>query len=193
MVAQPKNRRLAVTHILGTLGYISIIFQWLWSVILLGHPILSSDMSFLMPQGKPSVTPSPVEAPSTLAVFVVILLTILIFAFTLYVLWKLPAAVGKKASAVTKHAAETLVPLVTPHHKPTTAQRRTISRRLTLVIKWALVCIPLAALGFASPIEGLTVSIIWIIGLFCAACSSLYFGLQQLLGKLWRIPPEHIW
>jgi hypothetical protein len=193
MVTKPTQSRVVVANTFGTLGYISIIFQWLWSIIILAQPILSSDMGLLIPQHEPSIAQTPAGPPSTFAVFIVVFLTILIFAFTLYVLWKLPATVGKKAGEATKHAAETLVPLVTPHHKPTAKQRRIISHRLTLGIKWALILIPLIALAFSHPIDGLSISVIWIIGLFCAICSSLYLGLQQLLGKLWRIPPERIW
>lgn len=192
MVAHSRNRRLIIANVLGTLGYISIIFQWLWGVVVIANPLLSGDMSFLIPQHEAPIATTPVAAPSPVAVGIVIALTIVIFAFTLYVLWKLPATVGRKAGLATKHAADTLVPLVA-HHGATKKERRALSRRLILLIKWGLVLLPVIALSLAGPVEGLTLPMIWIVGLFCAACSSLYFGLQQLLSKLWNIPAEHLW
>lgn len=193
MVTTPTNGRLTFVNVLGTLGYISVIFQWLWAIIVVAHPILSSDMSFIIPQADSPAPITPTSPPSTFAVIIVVALTILIFAFTLYVIWKLPAAVGKRGSMVTKRTADTLVPIISAHRPQTKKQRRMLSRRLILLIKFALILIPVAALGFATPVGELTLSIIWIAGLFCAACSSVYFAVQQLLGKLWRLTPEQIW
>lgn len=186
-------RKIAFANTLGTLGYISIIFQWLWSLIVVANPLLSGDLHFLIPT---SPTPAPIvpsTSPSPFMVGVVIVFTILIFAMTLYVLWKLPKSIGRRAGYTTKHAADALVPLITHRHAPTKKERLKLSRRLVLIIKLTAILLPLIALLWASPIGELTRDIILVVGLFCASCSLLYFGLQLLCAYVWKLPSDRIW
>jgi hypothetical protein len=185
-------RKIAFANALGTLGYISILFQWLWSFIVVANPLLSSDLHFLIPKGSNPAPIVPSTPPSPLMVGVVIILTVLIFVMTLYVVWKLPKAIGRRAGRTTKHAADALLPLVT-HHEPTKKERRKLSRRLVLAIKFIIILIPLIALLWSSPIGELTRDIILVVGVFCACCSLLYFGLQWIFARAWNLPSENIW
>lgn len=190
MVTHP--RKIAFANILGTLGYISVLFQWLWSFIVVANPLLSSDLHFLIPK-NPTPTPIvPSTPPSPFMIGAVVVLTVLIFAMTLYVLWKLPKAIGRRAGRTTKHAADSLVPLIT-HRAPTKKEQRKLSRRLVLVIKSTIILLPLVALLWANPIGELTRDIILVVGLFCACCSLFYFGIQLLCAYVWRLPSERIW
>jgi hypothetical protein len=191
MVSHP--RKTAFVNVLGTLGYISIIFQWLWSFVVVANPLLSSDLHFLIPTNPAPAHITPNTSPSPLMVGVVVVLTVLIFAMTLYVIWKLPRAIGSHAARTTKRAADALVPLVTHHHAPSKKERHRLSRQLVLVLKLVIVLLPFIALLWANPIGELTRDIILVVGLFCACCSLLYFGLQWLCARLWNIPPEHMW
>lgn len=188
-----RSSRTVFVNVLGTLGYISVIFQWLWSVVTVAYPFLSSDMSYIFPVAQTPAAPAPTAPPSPFAIGLVIVLTVIIFIFTLYVLWKLPGAIGKRGGQTTKRAAEALMPVITRRKPVAKKERRRISRRLVLIIKGLIVLIPLAALVFANPVGELSREIIWIVGLFCAGCSSLYFSIQQLAVKLWKLPPEQIW
>jgi len=188
-----STTRTSCLNILGTLGYISIIFQWLWTIIIVGHPLLSSDLSYLIPTHDSPPVPIGYIAPSPVAIALVIVLTVLVFIITIYILWKLPRAIGRQGGQATKKVAHVLLPVITHHHTPTQKERLRLSRRLVISIKASLIVLPCAALIWAQPIGELTTPLIWIVGLFCAGCSVIYFGIQQLLTYIWRIPTEKIW
>ncbi|MEO5949345.1 MAG: hypothetical protein ABIP74_03000 [Candidatus Saccharimonas sp.] len=187
------SRRKTVVNLLGTLGYISIIFQWLWMIVTLGHPLLSSDLSYLIPVHDTQVEVVAVSQPSVFIIGIVITLTIMIFMLTLYVLWKLPRAIGKQGGSVTKHAVHALIPIITHRQIPAEKERRRLSRQLILLIKALLVVLPCLALVWARPIGELSTEVIWVVGIFCASCSLAYFGLQQILIIVLKVSPEESW
>lgn len=186
------RKSTAVVNVIGTLFYLSLILQWVWTLIILAHPLISGDMSFLYPpaiEHPEPVTPTP---PSPFMIGIVIFVTIAVFAMTVYALIKLPRAIGAHGAATTKQLASSLAPVVTPR-TATHAQRRIISYRLTLIIKLTVAVLPLILLPFASPIVGLEDRVIWTIACFCAAWTICYFVLQFALVKLWRVPREQVW
>jgi hypothetical protein len=127
------------------------------------------------------------------SVVIVIALTIFIFALTLYALWKLPSAVGRGGARVTRQTADALLPVITHHRKKSAKERRRLSYKLVVYIKWSLVIAPLAALIWASSVDALEPQIIWTVAGFCALCSAAYFGIQQLLVGLWKVPSDKTW
>jgi len=185
--------RTSLINVLGTLGYISIIFQWLWTIVTVGHPLLSSDLVYLFPANDVPAVPVNSDPPSSFAIVLVIVLTVIIFAFTFYVLWKLPGAIGKQGGKATRRAATALVPIIARHQKPAHKERRRLSRKLVLIIKGLLVILPCITLVLAQPVGELRMEIIWVVGLFCAISSLSYFGLQQLFVLLWKVPAEDAW
>lgn len=192
MTSHPK--RTSFVNVLGTLGYISVIFQWLWSAVVVGYPLLSSDMDFLIPTpSETQVTQTTFAQPSPITIAVVVIITILIFAFTFYALWKLPAAIGRRGAKATQQAAHALIPVITHHQATSKRERRRLSWRIIAIIKLTLALLPIIALLFAQPIDKLPQEAVWIVAVFCMVCSLIYFGIQQLLVKFWRIDPESAW
>ena len=188
------SRKLTLVNILGTLGYISIVFQWLWTIVIVANPILSSDFSFFVPTAPVPTEAAPISTPpSPIVVVAVILLTIVVFVATLYILWRLPKSLGMKASKATKKTADAIAPLI-PHHHPTTKKRRrALSHRIVVCIKWGIILLPLLVILPSQDIGPMTKDIIIWVGIFCAACSSTYIGAQLILARVWQLPHEQVW
>lgn len=190
---QPR-RGTRIVNIFGTLGYLSVIFQWLWSAIILAYPLLSSDWSAVLPKPSNPITPDPViSTPSPLVVGIVIALTVVIFAATLYVIWKLPAAAGRSGGKATHRAADKLVPVLTGKVKLPQKKRLKLSYKIALLIKLSLILIPLMALCFASDITNLPIAVAWSAAAFCASLSIIYFGISMILVHLLKVRTEDVW
>lgn len=190
-----SSRKLAFVNVLGTLGYMSILFQWLWAIVIIANPILSSDFSFFIPSTPvpPEPTPPISTAPSPIVIIVVIALTVVVFAATLYILWRLPKSLGLGVGKATKKTADALTPLLPHHHPITKKRRRVLSRRIVLVIKWTIIVIPLLTLFASHDIGPMTKTVILWVGIFGATCSTIYIGIQLLLARMWNLPREDVW
>lgn len=188
-------RSAKVANIFGALGYMSIIIQWAWSLLIIAYPILTSDELSSWVSQKTASAPETAElgAFTPAVTIIAIAATLLVMIATIVVVARLPKKIGRQGAKVTHTAAHKLVPTIT-HHKPISKkQRRIISYRLTLTIKLALVVTPLLILGFATPISTLTLNIIWAVGLFCASCSIVYFVIQQTIAYLRNIKRDALW
>lgn len=188
-------RSAKVANIFGALGYMSIIVQWAWSLLIIAYPILTSDeLSSWVSQkttSEPEIAELGVFTPAV--TLIAIAATLLVMIATIVVVARLPKKIGRQGAKVTHATAHKLVPAVTRHQPLSKKQRRIISYRLTLTIKLALVIAPLLMLGFAAPISTLTLNIIWAVGLFCASCSIIYFIIQQLIARIRGIKRDAIW
>lgn len=192
MKQQPK--RLIVANAFGTLGYISIIFQWLWSFLILVYPVLIAQPDFLFPADQPTfVQDNTAVAASPLVVAIALAATVVIMAITAVVLFRLPKTIGKKGAHITKSAASTVIPVVTHHKKLSKKKRIQLSYQIILGIKLLLIVAPLFALPFAQPIEQIGTEVIWAMALFCATCSTSYFLLQQIIARVTRVDTEKLW
>lgn len=168
--------------------------QWLWFIVIVANPLLSSDFSLFLPKQNVQSMPAPVaNSPSPVTVALVLVLTVLIFALTFYILWKLPKKVGTEGARATKRAATVIIPVIT-HHKPISKKRRErLSYRVVLCIKLIIISAPLIGLVFAQPIKGLDSRAIWVVGLFCATFSFIYVGAQQLLAGALGVKTNDLW
>lgn len=192
MKQQPK--RLIAANTLGTLGYISIIFQWLWSFLILVYPVLIAQPDFLFPADRPTFIQDDTSiAASPLVVAIALAATVVIMAIAAVVLFRLPKTIGKKGAHITKSAASTVIPAVTHHKKLSKKKRIQLSYQIILGIKLLLIITPLVALPFAQPIQQIDTEVIWAMALFCATCSSAYFLLQQLIARITRVDVEKLW
>ncbi len=188
------SRRTVVANIFGTLGYLSIIMQWLWLVVIVAHPLLSSDFSFFLPDKSAQPVAVPVaSSPSPIVIGLVLFLTILIFAMTFYVIWKLPKKIGSQGAVATKRAATALIPVITHHKKISKKRRMRLSYQVVLGIKLFLIIVPILGLIFAQPINGLDARAIWTVGIFCGLFSLIYIGVQQLIAALLSVKTDDIW
>lgn len=189
------SRSAKVANAFGALGYMSIIVQWAWSILIIAYPFLTSDELASWISQKTASTPEPTELGMfTPAVTVIaIAVTLFVMTTTIILVARLPKKIGRQGARVTHATAHKLVPTITRHQPLSKKQRRIISYQLTLTIKLALVITPLLMLGFAAPISTLTLDIIWAVGLFCASCSIIYFIIQQLIARIRGIKRDAIW
>ncbi len=189
-------KRVLVANTFGTLGYMSVLFQWTWSLLLVGYPFLLSHPEILhTPQQQTAVAPpleiSPAFTP--FAVLLVSVITIAILALAVVVVARLPKTIGLTGARITQRTATTLVPVLTHHKKLSPKEKKRLSFGVILTLKLVLTTAPLALLPFAQPFQGITVQIMWFLGLFAALFSAFYFGLQLLTTYLGKIDRSKLW
>lgn len=192
--SQPTPKRLLLVNTFGVLGYISLIVQWFWIVLLLGYPLLEDRPELLFPD--PSITPSPAPEFGALSPFVTIVVgifTIVILIVAAILIARMPKSIGEQGARVTHGAAHKLTPVVTRHAPLSPKRRRIISHRIVLAIKAGLLLLPLGLTLFARPVQDVTMPMIWGIAIFCASSTIVYFALQQLIARVAKVKPEKVW
>lgn len=191
----PHPRALMTTNVFGTLGYLSVLLQWTWTLLIICYPLLTADHSFLLPsQPIQPAHPSP-EGLTTSPVMVVVAITVTAFvlALTIVVLIRLPHRIGLRGASITHKTANLMIPLVTKHKPLPKKKQRELSYQVVLVIKVLLVLLPVAGLLYIPAATPLSSLAIWSISIFCASWSIFYFGLQQLIGFLYKISLDRLW
>ena len=195
MTHKEPTRSRMVANIFGAFGYMSLIVQWAWTLLILAYPLLASGtISFLSPE-TPTVTPEPADfgIATPVVTIVAVATTILVMLMTIILVAKLPKTIGRQGARTTHAAAHKLAPLAAGHKPLTKKRRRTLSYRIVLVLKVIAITLPVALLAFAAPIAALTLEMIWAVGLFCATCSVIYFGIQQVIALTRGVKRDAIW
>lgn len=192
------SKRLALVNTLGTLGYISVLFQWTWSVLILASPLLTSEKffsQFLCMQQTPSKPARPIElgAFAPIATIVAVIITIAIIVITIIMLARLPKNIGRGGAKITHKAATKTATFIHPKHTvDAKKERRKLSYRFVLLFKSLAIALPLLVLVIF-PITALDSRIVWTIAWFCAICSFVYFTIQQILARIMRVKADAIW
>ena len=195
-VQKPKRRTaLAIANTFGTLGYLSILLQWTWALLLVCYPFLTADHSFLLPDAPTRPLPSTdsTVTSSPITAIIAIAATAFVLVITVIVVAKLPKQIGKGGAKLTHQTAETLIPIVTKHTPLPKKKQRVLSYRLTLILKAALTIIPVLYLFWVQSPYPLTTPVVWTIGLFCAGWSVIYIAVQQAVGLLAKIDTRALW
>lgn len=188
-------RAASVANGIGTLGYISVLFQWVWTLLILCYPLLIADHSILLPD-QPRQSAQPVSdaiTTSPIVITVAIMATLFVLVLTVVVLIRLPKAIGQRGASITHNTAGAIMPIVSKHLQLPEKKQRELSYKVIVFIKICIVLLPLLALVYipdAVPVDG---SIVWIIAIFCAIWSIICFGLQQLIVKLFKVPIDKLW
>ncbi|NCU37792.1 hypothetical protein EOL96_01870 [Candidatus Saccharibacteria bacterium] len=183
---------LGVANLFGALGYLSILIQLAWSLIIFLYPfLLQGD---IMPMyTEPNVSPSPLveEAFSPVVLVITIAITIAVLFATTIVVVRLPKAIGKTGSHFTHRTAHVLAPVLAK--KPLTKKRYSkLSAKLVAVLKLLLIIIPPLSLFFAPSIDILPRQAMIVFALFWAGCSLVCFLIQYSLAILNRLPYSRI-
>lgn len=189
-----KNKRTAGANIAGALGYLSLVLQWMWSLVIAAYPIISGEAgSFLFPERRTS-NPTPIDAGIfTPVVFTVAaIVTVLVLALTIVVVARLPKAIANAGSKATKAAASAAIPLATHHTRTTKKQRLQLSFNFVIIIKLLLIVMPLVILVIAKPIEQLPPSASLAFGSFCALSSFTYFAVQYAIVYLAHVDKKRV-
>lgn len=186
---------LKATNILGTLGYLSVLFQWTWTLLILSYPLLIADHSFLLPSQP--VQPAGLSpggiAQSPIMIIIAIAATVFILVLTAVILVRLPRKIGLHGARLTHRTAGIVIPLVTKHKPLPKNKRRRLSYQVVLVTKVLLIILPVLGLTYTPAATPLASPIIWALGIFCASFSIFYFSLQQFIGLLYKISLDKLW
>lgn len=193
---KPSHPRATLAaKIVGTLGYFSVLLQWAWTILILCYPLLVDDNSILL-SPKPIHPIHAQAAPlsnSPIMAIVALAVTAFILALTVIVLVKLPKKIGQQGARVTHQTTDAIIPLIVGHKTLPKKKHLKLSYRITLVVKTLLVVIPIIGLFFVPSSVPLDITIIWYVGIFCACWSIFYFGLQQLVGIVAKLPLSKLW
>lgn len=187
--------RLPVVNILGTLGYISGVLQWAWTLIVLCYPLITADRSSFLPEPAPHIPTPTTEFGilSPVVIFIAIAFTLLVLLMTVIVIVRLPKTIGISGAKTTQTVAKVIVPTIT-HQKHIPKKRYiTLTYRIVVGLKYFLTLLPLGLLLFAPAISNLPVNVITAVGLIAAGFTLAYFSTQTILVQLLKVDKKKVW
>ena len=197
MSTSPRGTRIA--NIFGSFGYLSILIQWFWFLAIVVLPYLESSSlkSLFLPTHDEhrQVVASTLSMPPIVQGIITVIAVLFTIAITLYAIYIIPRSVGKAGKTITQKSAQVTVMHLKHHHKPLTKpERKRAFEYLTWSVKLVLLLLPCVLLLL--PIKDtLTIphEIILLFGIFCAAMSLIWFGVQYIISRLSRSDPREIW
>lgn len=191
---QQRSKRVILVNTFGSLGYLSVLFQWSWSALVLSYPLIVARPEFLFPKDQPlAATITTDTSLSPLMIVIALAVTAAVLAIATIVLIRLPKTIGQQAAKLTHSTAQSVVPIIAHRKKISKKKMARLSYRVILIIKLFLVILPLLALIFAQPIEHISIEVIWAMAAFCAILSLAYFLMQLGITQLARIDTELVW
>lgn len=184
---------LKFANFFGTLGYMSLLFEWLWVFGLLLYPY-AKKFNFILPSNEPASPPAPLfPVDSTLALIVGIIITALCFAVAAYALYSVPRSIAKTGSRATHIAASKFIPTIT-HHKHISKKE---TKRLTFTticsIKLVATVLPLATCLVLPESAMLAKQIVSIVAVFFAFWVVVNFGVQLIITKITKLDTYQVW
>lgn len=184
-------------NIFGTLGYMSLLLQWLWAGLTLGYPLIASDQFQTVFLPKPTTPTEPalsVTVPDPIAIIFMILAVIFAVGVTIYMIIAVPRTIGRVGKKVTIKSAETIAPYVTHHKKVSKKRQKSLLERISWSVKFTLAILPLlAALLPVSSKLGLSASVVIGIAIICASFTLLWFMAQFIVAKIGGLDAKDIW
>ncbi len=185
-----------IVNTLGTLGYMSLIIQWAWTMMTVVLPRIPPDFDWLFffnDSSAPKPAPIVFDMPDFIAWAMAGIVTVIMIIITIVTLVRLPKTVGKQGAKVTHATATRALPLITRHKKATKNERARLSYRIVIALKISAMVLALALLVFAQPTNQMTTEMVMVIGAICAAFTGFYFGLQALLVHTLHINRSNVW
>lgn len=184
---------LKVANFFGTLGYLTLLFEWFWVFGLLLYPSLK-NIPLLLPEKAPQTQHAPLFSINpTLGLTIGAIVTVLCVVMVIYALYTVPRGIAKTSSRVTRQAVAVVIPTIV-HHKPISKKE---SRRLTftamIIIKIAAITVPLVGCLVTPVVSGLSQQIVAITALFFAFWVVFHFGIQLAITKIAKLNTEQIW
>lgn len=189
------HRSQTAANAFGALGYLSLLFQWMWSLILLAYPVITDPNSTLLQHSARPTIPSPTTQidVNPFMAGLLIIITMIILGFAVITIVRLPKTIGKTGARLTRSTTNLILPAITHHEPIAPARRRLLSFKIILALKAALILLPLISLLFAPAIPELTRTAGFVVGAFCAIGSSLYFAIQYIIARLGRVKMNALW
>lgn len=118
-----------------------------------------------------------------------LLIGVAIVIGAVYVIFvKFPRSVAKTGEKVTHSAATVISPIIIEHTHMPAKQRRTVPTLIIVIMKLALVFLPLGLLLFAQGVDvAMSFDLIMLIGIFLFSWAFLAFALQFALSQLLKV------
>lgn len=196
------KKRQFVVNSTAAVGYLLVMFGWLWAVALLltGTDLLDNLSTYQegnRSSPAPTISLPEFSLPEPITMASLGLVTILMLAVSIYVLVKTPSSIVKQSSRITNKAATKLTPLTTRQHQPIpTKKRRILTARLSLYLKLALALIPLLVVLGLALLAADDIMLAPHLALLIASSISCLaiglFGLQYLLAGILKLPLDKL-
>jgi len=203
MAEEVKNNiKKSVANLFGAFGYLALSMQWLWAVAL-NFSLVKSLTLFVSPGAndqvvKPAVTAVAMvdSGSNVLLIFFGIIFVIIMVALTIFILIKMPSTIVNAGKKAVHGAAENVTPLVlrAQHKKDNKQNHKKLSARLVIILKIALVIIPLI-LSYTSKFtdsQMFDFDIAMIVAIWLTGSSIIFFVAQYLLAKLFEVKKQDI-
>lgn len=189
------SKRLFIVNSLGAFGYMSNALQWLWTLIVIGYPLITSDFSWFFPADTTRFEASPIDigAPSVVTIGLTVVVTLVMIAITIYCIVMLPKTIGQIGARATHKAATLIMPSITGKKPVSNKRRLQLSYRIIALAKLTTCLIPLLIVVVVPPSVPLANDIVIITALFCAVSTGVYFVLQMILVRLLRLQKSQVW
>ena len=194
-----KAMKQTFVNLIGVLGYMSLITQWLWATIIVVLPLINNEFFqnlFLPKASEPSQSLPEIgfDPPEDVQILIAVLAVIFSLAMIIYALVSAPSMIGKTGKKITTTSAQKITPVIVKNKKITKKRQKKLSERLTWAVKFTLCIIPLLLLFIpVSHGYNLTTEVIVVSGVFMLAVSLFWFGLQYILARIWKIPTDLVW
>ena len=193
------NFKIQFTNFFGGFGYFFCSLQWFWAVILyfsflkeVGLTISTSSDSQIV---KPAVVVD--SGPNVLAIIIMVVITIIMTALTIYIIIKIPSIIVKTSKKFVHQTAENVTPLVLQiqHKKDTNRIHIKLSAQLIIVMKVLLIIIPLIMSYLSQFIDNtfFDFNISMYVSLWLACFCLVFFVFQYALAGLLAIKRQDLW
>ncbi len=190
----------SIIKVLGSIGYVAIVFQWLQiGIVWLPRFIDSKLGRIIFPQSHTTVPPTnpPVSAsgaaagPDFVTTFLVSAVALIVVGYVAYVvIIRYTRAINKSGSQVTHAIAKTAIHIIA--HKPleqlSQKKRIVLSRRLLFWTKVTFALLPLALLPLAlhAGMRGIVEQLALFVQAVLATIAVGSFFIQALLAVRWH-------
>jgi len=193
------NLKKNLTNFFGALGYLFCSLQWLW-VIILYFSLIKALIVIVSPNGDNHVIRVVSHAttePNIALAIVSGIIVVAMLALTLYFIYKIPATIIKTSKRTVQEAAKTVAPTVLKfqHKKDTKKNLITLTPKLIVVLKLALIILPLILTFFSQFIEKQMISylIATFVSFWLAGACILFFVIQYTVANLLSVKSQEIW
>lgn len=191
--------RLRLVNLLGAIGYLFVLVQWMWMLLLIAVPLSSQPIfqELFMPKTQ-QIDSQPTEPrqalPGPVESIILVLSLLISVGIIIYAIVAVPKVVGRSGQKLTSQAAKRALPVVTKHKKLSKKRQLKLTERITWSLKLSIIVIPLIALIIPpSEVIELDHGISVVFGALLAVVAGVAFGLQLMLSKLWRIKTALVW
>jgi hypothetical protein len=189
-----NKKSLFFVNTLGALGYISTLTQWMWALLIVAYPLLTTGSMWSLPESSAVASQPTTFVPTgPLAVVFAALITLIVIVIAIYTIFLVPHSVGKAGAKVTRNVASAAIPIITHHKKISRTQSRKLSYRIILILKLISALLPAVLIVILPSVAPIDQSAAVGAGIFLSVATCGYFTIQYLLGYLLKVDKASIW